>query len=80
MGPKSSISASDALLPGLFDTHAHLRYRYAGGGAAGRAAQAGEDKGILGMRFVKNARTQLLCGITTMRMTGEFGALDFAID
>lgn len=70
---------SETLLPGLFDTHGHLRYRYAGGGAAGRAAQAGEDKGVLGIRVVKNARTQLFCGITTMRMTGEVGGLDFAI-
>jgi imidazolonepropionase-like amidohydrolase len=70
---------NDTILPGLFDTHGHLRYRYAGGGAVGRAAQAAQDKGVLGMRIVKNVRTQLLCGITTMRMTSEVGYLDFAI-
>ena len=67
------------LMPGLFDTHGHLRYRYAGGGAAGRAAQAGAKEGWQGMTFVKNARTQLLCGITSMRMTGEVRQLDFDI-
>ncbi len=67
------------LMPGLWDTHGHLRYRYAGGGAAGRRAQAAGNAGALGMRFTKNARTQLLCGITTMRMTGEVQGLDFAI-
>lgn len=67
------------LMPGLFDTHGHLRYRYAGGGAAGRHAQATDDHGLLGMRMVKNARTQLLSGITSMRMTGEVGFLDFDI-
>ena len=35
--------------------------------------------GRWGMRFTKNAQTQLLCGITTMRMTGEVQGLDFAI-
>lgn len=67
------------LMPGLFDTHGHLRYRYAGGGAAGRAAQATAKEGWQGMTFVKNARTQLLCGITSMRMTGEVRNLDFEI-
>lgn len=67
------------LMPGLFDTHGHLRYRYAGGGAAGRHAQATGDGGFLGMRMVKNARTQLLSGVTTMRMTGEVAFLDFAV-
>ncbi len=67
------------VMPGLWDTHGHLRYRYAGGGALGRRAQASGNAGALGMRFTKNARTQLLCGITTMRMTGEVQGLDFAI-
>ncbi|MFV0277373.1 MAG: amidohydrolase family protein, partial [Parahaliea sp.] len=67
------------VLPGLFDTHGHLRYRYTGGGGAGRLAQATSGHGSLGMRMVKNARTQLLSGITTMRMTGEVGLLDFDI-
>ncbi|GAB3108423.1 amidohydrolase family protein [Aestuariicella hydrocarbonica] len=65
------------LMPGLFDTHGHLRYRYAGGGHHGRVAQATGEHGALGMRMVKNSRTQLLSGVTTMRMTGEVGGLDF---
>lgn len=69
----------DTILPGLFDTHGHLRYRYAGGGAVGRAEQAFGKEGPKAMRFVKNARTQLLTGITTMRITGEVDWLDFDI-
>jgi len=67
------------VMPGLFDTHGHLRYRYTGGGAAGRHSQATDAHGLLGMRMAKNARTQLLSGITSMRMTGEVGFLDFDI-
>ena len=70
---------NETLMPGLFDTHGHLRYRYAGGGAIGRTAQATAGQGALGMMMVKNARTQLMTGITTMRITGEVGFLDFEI-
>src|SRR5690606_35433117 len=70
---------NETLMPGLFDTHGHLRYRYAGGGAVGRGAQATAGQGPLGIMMVKNARTQLLTGITTMRMTGEVAFLDFEL-
>lgn len=89
VGEASAISApeeaevidlgDETLMPGLFDTHGHLRYRYAGGGALGRAAQATGSHGPTAMRMVKNARTQLLSGITTMRMVSEVGFLDFDI-
>lgn len=79
-GAKVTDLGDQTLMPGLFDTHGHLRYRYAGGGeAAGRAAQAEAKEGWQGMTFVKNARTQLLCGITSMRITGEVRNLDFEI-
>jgi imidazolonepropionase-like amidohydrolase len=69
----------DTVLPGLFDTHGHLRYRYAGGGAAGRQAQISAPLGRIALLMAKNARTQLLTGITTMRMVSEVGFLDFEI-
>lgn len=88
-GPSSQISipkgvqvidlGNDTILPGLIDAHCHLRYRYMGGGHLGRTAQAQEKEGVIAMRIVKNVRTQLLCGITTVRMVGEVRNLDFDI-
>ena len=61
----------DTILPELIDTHGHIQLRYTGGGAVGQAEQAAQGPGSQAMRMVKNARTQLLCGITTMRMVGD---------
>ena len=64
----------ETLLPGLIDTHTHLSLRYGidvGSGVEGLVGQLMQPDAIQMLRIVRNARVQLLCGVTTSRMTGE---------
>src|SRR6185295_9914284 len=57
------------------DTHGHLSLRFGipgpGGGVMGLNDQTGQPGGIQMTRMARDARVALLCGVTTMRMTGE---------
>jgi imidazolonepropionase-like amidohydrolase len=59
------------LLPGLIDTHSHLgnrsMYPSPFGGLGQRRAPESEQM----VKMVRDARVQLLCGITTLRQCGE---------
>src|SRR5258708_24326228 len=61
------------LLPGLIDSHSHLSnwsmYPSPFGGLGQRRAPAAEQM----VKMVRNARVQLLCGITTLRQCGAQG-------
>ena len=61
---------AETLLPGLIDTHGHLSLRF-GLPGLGLGAQQSQADGIQMLRMVRDARVALLCGVTTMRMTGE---------
>lgn len=55
------------LLPGLIDTHSHLANRSMFPSRFSGAGPSNEDM----MKLVRHARVLLLCGITTVRQTGE---------
>lgn len=59
------------LLPGMIDTHSHLYFRYIVGGVQGLIEQEDAPPNAQMLTVVRNARVQLLCGITTIRQTGE---------
>lgn len=61
----------ETLLPGLIDTHSHLVLRYADGGVLGLQAQREAPPNAQMLTVVRTARVQLLCGVTTLRQTGE---------
>jgi imidazolonepropionase-like amidohydrolase len=67
------------LLPGLIDTHSHLSnwsmYPSPFGGLGQRRAPATEQM----VKMVRDARVQLLCGITTLRQCGEPGLSDLVL-
>ena len=67
------------LLPGLIDTHSHLSnwsmYPSPFGGLGQRRAPASEQM----VKMVRDARVQLLCGITTLRQCGEPGLSDLVL-
>jgi imidazolonepropionase-like amidohydrolase len=67
------------LLPGLIDTHSHLSnwsmYPSLFGGLGQRRAPATEQM----IKMVRDARVQLLCGITTLRQCGEPGMTDVTL-
>lgn len=68
----------ETLLPGLIDTHTHLSYRVNFRGQR-LGAQIIEPQPQQLMRMIRNARTQLLTGVTTVRMTGENDFSDFTV-
>lgn len=68
----------ETLLPGLLDTHGHLSYRPGFAGVA-LGKQIVEPDSQQFMRMIRNARNQLLTGITTMRMTGENNFNDLVV-
>lgn len=68
----------ETLLPGLIDTHGHLNYR-PGFGGKGLGQQSLEPAPQQLMRMLRNARTQLLSGVTTMRLTGENDFTDLVV-
>jgi imidazolonepropionase-like amidohydrolase len=67
------------LMPGLIDTHSHLVNRSMFpslfGGEGQRRAPATQQM----VKMVRNARVQLLCGITTLRQCGEPGMSDVVL-
>jgi len=68
--------AGETLLPGLIDTHGRLNSRYGTTpipGVEGLAAQSRDPDGKQMLRTLRNTRVSLLCGVTTIRMTGEAG-------
>lgn len=69
---------NDTLLPGMIDTHGHLNYRpgYLGKTLRQQSVQPVSQHY---MRMLRNARTQLLTGVTTMRSTGEAQFADFVV-
>lgn len=64
------------LMPGLINTHVHLGLKLPG--AAG-AMLANETSAELALRMASNARRSLEVGVTTLRLTGERGGVDFAL-
>ncbi|MEX2123137.1 MAG: amidohydrolase family protein [Woeseia sp.] len=67
------------LMPGLIDTHSHLvnrsMYPSPFGGAGQRRAPVAEQM----VKMVRNARVQLLSGITTLRQCGERDLIDLVL-
>ena len=68
------------VIPGLIDTHSHLGTRYtgAGGGRDLEAQRAGPSNEQM-LRVIRNARVQLLCGVTTIRELGEQNGNDILL-
>src|SRR5438270_1256442 len=64
------------LLPGLFNMHVHFGLILPG--VAGDRMQ-NETEAALALRMAQNAREALLCGVTTVRLTGERQHADFAL-
>lgn len=67
------------LLPGLIDTHSHLVLRYETGGVLGLIAQEEGPASEQMVKVVRNARVQLLCGITTLRQVGDGNYVDIVL-
>jgi len=61
----------DTLLPGFVDTHSHLAMRIAAGGVQSIQAQRSAPPEIQMAMMLRNARVQLLCGVTTLRQCGD---------
>ncbi len=68
----------ETLLPGLIDTHGHLSYRpgFLGKGLREQIAEPAPQQIT---RMLRNARSHLLTGVTTYRMTGENDFTDFVV-
>lgn len=62
------------LIPGLMNMHVHLGLNLPG---AGRLYN--EKPEAKSLRMLRNAQQSLLSGVTTIRLTGEDGGVDFAV-
>ena len=62
------------LIPGLMNMHVHLGLNLPG---AGRIYN--ETREAKGLRMLANAQKSLQAGVTTIRLTGEDGGIDFAV-
>jgi imidazolonepropionase-like amidohydrolase len=62
------------LIPGLMNMHVHLGLNLPG---AGRLYN--EKPEAKSLRMLRNAQKSLLSGVTTIRLTGEEGGVDFAV-
>src|SRR5262249_7899585 len=81
VGPRTSIAIPpgasvvdlphDTLMPGFVDTHSHLSVRIAEGGVGSIQAQRSAPPEIQMVMMLRNARVQLLCGVTTLRQCGD---------
>lgn len=63
----------DYALPGLVDCHNHLACD-----VGDQEDQMRQHTAYIALRVARNARTELLSGVTTMRTTGEKEGIDFA--
>ena len=63
------------LLPGLIDAHAHLMFGVHG--ATYEEVIENDSDEIMLLRAAKNARTHLLCGVTTLRENGARNRITF---
>ena len=84
--PLSSINSSEMnpdstyevnyVLPGLIDCHNHLAFDL--GNYEDEVDSMRQHTTYLSLRVARNARKDLLCGVTTMRTCGEAEEIDFA--
>ena len=85
--PLSSINSSEMnpdftyevnyVLPGLIDCHNHLAFDIIGGHEEQEDSMR-QHTTYISLRVARNARKDLLSGVTTMRTTGEKEEIDFA--
>jgi imidazolonepropionase-like amidohydrolase len=81
VGPSASVKVPEGadvvdlpnqtVLPGLIDTHSHLAVRIAEGGVQSIQAQRSAPAERQMLTMLRNARVQLLCGVTTLRQCGD---------
>lgn len=62
------------LIPGLMNMHVHLGLNLPGSGRL-----YNEKPEAKSLRMLRNAQQSLLSGVTTIRLTGEDGGVDFAV-